>query len=60
MLVLTIIIMGIGTFLIGLLPTYVDRHRSADSARPPAIASGYRHRRRVGRSRADGRRECAG
>ncbi len=37
-----------------------DRHRRTYPACPPASASGHRHRRRMGRSCADGRRECAG
>ena len=55
MLVLTLMIMGVATVLIGLLPTYAaDRHRGAHPAAGAAHAAGHRPRRRVGRRGADG------
>ena len=61
MLVLTLIIMGVATFSIGLLPTYAQigplGRRAAGVA---ALRAGLRRRRRMGRRRADGGRARAG
>ena len=49
-LVTTLLIMGICTALIGVLPVYADdRRRRATAADAPAAAAGRRRRRRVGR-----------
>ena len=59
MLVITLILMGAATTLIGVLPTYetvgVVRTRPAAAAAHPA---GHLRRRRMGRRRPDGRRAC--
>ena len=60
MLILSLLIMGVATFLIGCLPT----HASIGLAAPillvdPALRAGHRRRRRVGRRRADVRRARA-
>ena len=56
-LVLSLTIMGVATFLIGLLPTYAhDRRVGADPAGAAAAGSGLRRRRRVGRRGAHRRR----
>ena len=48
----TILIMGLSTFIVGLLPTLrLDRHRRADHPRRPAPAPGPGPRRRVRRCR---------
>ena len=52
-LVTTLVLMGVATFLIGLLPLVRHhRRRGADPADPPADRPGHRRRRRVGRLRA--------
>ena len=57
MLVITLIIMGVATCAIGLMPTYEhDRHLGADPAGRAAPRAGLRRRWRVGRRRAHGRR----
>ncbi len=57
MLVVSLMMMGIATFAIGLLPTYErDRHRGTDPAAGLPPAAGLRRRRRVGRRHLDGRR----
>ena len=60
MLVITLILMGAATTLIGVLPTYetVGR-RGPDPAAVPAHPAGHLRRRRMGRRRADGRRARA-
>ena len=55
LLIVTLLVMGISTFLIGLLPTYDQRRcRGADPAAGAAHRAGLRHRRRMGRRGADG------
>ena len=52
MLVLTMLIMGLSTFAMGLLPTYASIGVcGAHAAAPPADAAGHRPGRRVGRGR---------
>ena len=58
-LMLTLILMGVATALIGLLPTYeAIGVVGAGPADPPAHPAGHLRRRRVGRRGADGRRAC--
>ena len=60
MLVLTLMIMGVATFLIGLLPTYATIGPcGAGPAGRAADRAGIRRRRRMGRRGADGGRACA-
>ena len=55
MLVVALMMMGIATFAIGLLPTYAShRRRCADPAARLSPAPGLRRRRRVGWRGADG------
>ena len=59
-LILTVLIMGIATFLIGLLPTYATAGVWAPlMLLAAAHFPGHRHRRRMGRRRADGGRAFA-
>ena len=56
----TMTLMGFGTFLIGVLPTYaIGRHRGAGPADRAAPRAGPRARRRVWRRRDLRRRACA-
>ena len=49
-LISTLLLMGIASMLIGVMPTYaLDRRVGADAARRAADAPGHRRRRRVGR-----------
>ena len=60
MLVLTLVIMGVATFLIGLLPTYAQIGPwAAVLLVAAADRAGLRRRRRMGRRRADGGRARA-
>ena len=54
MLVLTLMIMGVATVLIGLLPTYDQIGIAAPPAAGAARPAGLRRRRRMGRRGADG------
>ncbi len=57
MLVLSVVMMGGGTFLVGLMPTYATIGVARpDPARAAADRAGHRPRRGVGRGRDDGRR----
>ena len=56
MLIYSLVIMGVATFLIGLLPDVRhDRCVGARAARPVAVRAGHWRRRRVGRRGAHGR-----
>lgn len=57
MLVMTLMLMGVSTFLIGLLPTYAQI--GAGAAPAPSHRAGHRARRRMGRRRPHGLRVCA-
>ena len=60
MLVLSLLIMGVATFLIGCLPTHASIGVARpDPAGPAALRAGHRRRRRVGRRGADVRRARA-
>ena len=55
MLIITLMIMGVATFLIGLVPTYAQIGIArADPAAAAARRAGHRPRRRMGRRGADG------
>ena len=61
MLIYSLVIMGVATFLIGLLPTYETIGVWAPVLLVvAAVPAGHRRRRRMGRRRADGRRALAG